>query len=66
MAQLVFTNEEITTLLQILQSDWSELRMEIAGTDSKDFRDGLKQTEAVIQGIINKLERSLQGEGIDH
>jgi hypothetical protein len=65
MAQLVFTNEEITTLLQTLQSDLSDLRMEIGGTDSKEFRDGLKATEAVIKGIIGKLERSLQGEGID-
>ncbi|MCC6455702.1 MAG: hypothetical protein IT328_12200 [Caldilineaceae bacterium] len=64
MAQLVFSNEEITTLLQTLQNDQSSLRMEIGGTDSKEFRDGLKATEAVIQGIIEKLERSQQGDGI--
>jgi hypothetical protein len=65
MAQVVFTNEEVRTLLQTLQSDQSELRMEIGGTDSKDFRDQLKETKAVIQGVIEKLERSLQEEGIE-
>jgi hypothetical protein len=60
MTQLVFSDEEITTLLQTLQRDQSELRMEIGGTDSKDFREGLKQTEAVIRGIIEKLERAQQ------
>ena len=65
MAQLVFTDEEVRTLLQTLQSDQSELRMEIGATDSKDFRDQLKETKAVIQGVIEKLERSLQEEGVD-
>jgi hypothetical protein len=62
MAQLDFTHEEIKVLLEILQSDQSDLRMEIANTDRKEFRDHLKETKEVIQAIIQKLERSLPAE----
>lgn len=62
MAQLNLTREEIATLVQVLQSDRSELGMEIAGTDRMEFRDRLKQTRVVIQNIIDKLQKSMQDE----
>jgi hypothetical protein len=62
MAQLDFTHEEIEVLLEILQSDQSDLRMEIANTDRKEFRDHLKETKGVIQSVIQKLESSLPAE----
>jgi hypothetical protein len=62
MAQLVLTSHEVMALLEILQSDQSDLRMEIANTDRMEFRDQLKETKMVTQSIIEKLQRSLQEE----
>ena len=60
MAQFNLTSEEIATLIQVLQSDRSELRMEIAGTDRMEFRDQLKHTKVLIQNVIDKLQQSIQ------
>lgn len=64
MAQFNFTREEIAALIEVLQSDQSELRMEIAGTDRMEFRDHLKHTKVLIQSIIDKLQKSIQEEGV--
>jgi hypothetical protein len=65
MAQLNLTNQEVTTLLQILQSDRSDLSMEISNTDRKEFRDQLKETKGVILSIIAKLEMALPAESME-
>jgi hypothetical protein len=59
MAQLELTREEMTALLKVLQSDYSDLRMEIANTDRKEFRDHLKETKEVLNSVIAKLEKAL-------
>ena len=49
------TNEEAATLREVL-SEWiSDLRMEVAGTDRMEFRESLKQREAVLKGIVARL-----------
>ena len=49
MSQVQVNNDEIEMLEDILQSYLSDLRMEIADTDLKDFRDGLKTKEVFIK-----------------
>ena len=55
MPQLTLTDEEAGTLRRVLEEYVSDLRMEIADTDSMDFRDQLKQEEAFLKGLIEQL-----------
>ena len=45
---LELTRREAEELLKVLESYLSELRMEIAGTDSWDYRQGLKKRKVVL------------------
>ena len=42
MSQIELSEAEVTTLQDVLDSYLSELRMEIADTDQREFREGLK------------------------
>jgi hypothetical protein len=42
-------------LKQILTSYLSDLRMEISGTDLKDYRDKLKNEELFLKDVIARL-----------
>jgi hypothetical protein len=53
--QLNLTAEEAAMLSEVLTSYLSDLRMEIADTDSQDFREGLKKTEVLLKRIIQDL-----------
>ncbi|MGD8940516.1 MAG: hypothetical protein PVJ72_14110 [Gammaproteobacteria bacterium] len=55
MAQIEIDNEEILMLEDILQSYLSDLRMEIADTDLKDFRDHLKVKEEFIKAFLKRM-----------
>lgn len=55
MIQLDFTREEGEILLEILETELSDLRMEIANTDSLDFREMLKQRKEVVKKVITAL-----------
>lgn len=57
MMQLDLTPEEVSILAEVLESAHSDLRMEIADTDSKDFRDMLKERKAVIAKVLAELGR---------
>ena len=41
--------------VEVLESYLSDLRMEIAGTDSVSFRENLKKTEAFLKGLLTRL-----------
>ncbi len=56
MIELDLTREECRVLLETLESDLSDLRMEIADTDSLDFRDMLKDRKAVLTKVIEALQ----------
>jgi hypothetical protein len=56
MLQLDLNDEERRILLEILESDHSDLRMEIADTDSMDFREMLKRRKAVLAKAIGALK----------
>ena len=42
-------------LAEVLENTHSDLRMEIADTDSKDYRDMLKRRKAVIAKVLLEL-----------
>jgi hypothetical protein len=56
MIELDLTREEREVLLETLENDLSDLRMEIADTDSLDFRDMLKGRKAVLAKVIEALQ----------
>jgi hypothetical protein len=47
--------EEKRILHSVLESTLSDLRMEIADTDSQDFREMLKARKAVLQKVLEAL-----------
>ena len=58
MPTLTLTTLEANLLEELLKSDLSDLRMEVAGTDLKDMRDKLKEKEAIIARLIERLASS--------
>jgi hypothetical protein len=58
MPTIQLTEAEANLLKEILDTNLSDLRMEIAGTDLKRFRDKLKEKEAVIKQLIERLASS--------
>lgn len=55
MIQLDLSEEERQSLLELLEDVLSDLRMEIADTDSMDFREKLKRRKEVIAKVIGAL-----------
>jgi hypothetical protein len=55
MFQLDLNPEEKEILISILETCLSDLRMEIADTDSQDYRDTLKQRKRVLSKALNAL-----------
>lgn len=58
-ARLLLDRWEAALLAQILRIYLSDLRMEIADTDSMDFRLGLKQEEGFIKELLARLGEPL-------
>jgi hypothetical protein len=63
MVQIELTCTEIDFLHEILQKSFSELSLEIAFTDRKDFRELLKKRKEFMEGFIQRLKRELVLEG---
>jgi hypothetical protein len=55
MVTIELAPEDARLLGEVLESYLSDLRMEIAGTDSVSFRDNLKKTEAFLKGLLARL-----------
>ncbi len=55
MIQLTLTDTDASTLIDILTSYLSDLRMEIADTEQIDFRQRLKEEEIIIKKILVML-----------
>ena len=58
MPTIQFTAAEANLLKEILETNLSDLTMEAAATDLKSFRDKLKEKEAVITQLIERLGSS--------
>jgi hypothetical protein len=56
MSTLKLNAGEDAMLREILASYLSDLRMEIAGTDSMDFREGLKKREIFLKRLLRDPE----------
>jgi hypothetical protein len=56
MTQLDLSPEEQTILVRVLNEYVSDLGMEIADTDNKDFRDELKKRKDTARTILGKLQ----------
>jgi hypothetical protein len=55
MARLELDERESEALRQVLEEYVSDLRMEIAGTDSHGFREGLKEKEELLKRILGRI-----------
>ncbi|MHC4321927.1 MAG: hypothetical protein ACYST3_06595 [Planctomycetota bacterium] len=58
MINLELTKEEKDILAMILESYLSDLRMEIADTDSMDFRESLKKRKDVLKKVLETLQHA--------
>ena len=56
MVNLDLTKEENDILATVLESYLSDLRMEIADTDSMDFRESLKKRKDVLNKVLETLK----------
>ena len=56
--QLNLTIEEAQILNEVLTGYLSDLRFEIANTDSGFFREGLKEREAFLKRIVEDLGKT--------
>lgn len=55
MPTLNLSSEQAETLAQVLEDYISDLRMEIADTDSQEFRDDLKKKELFLKDLLRQL-----------
>ena len=58
MINLDLTKEEKDILAMVLESYLSDLRMEIADTDSMDFRESLKKRKDVLKKVLETLQHA--------
>ncbi len=58
MRTVDLSDEDIEILVAVLRSYLSDLRMEIADTDSLEFREILKRRKAVLLRAIGALENN--------
>jgi hypothetical protein len=58
MPQLDLDHDEAAALGRALHSYLSDLRTEITATDSADMREQLRREEAVLGGILQRIEGS--------
>ena len=56
MVTITLDAADAITLADALKSYLSDLGMEIADTDNKDFRDGLKARKAALRRVLDLLE----------
>jgi hypothetical protein len=59
MFKIKLNQEEEKVLLETLQSYLSDLRYEIADTDSFDYRERLKLRKAVLEKIVKDLDEQV-------
>ena len=66
MAQITLTQEEAAALRMALSSYVSDLWMEIAHTDSWQFRQNLKREEALLRNLWNSSTPNWLQQGHPH
>ncbi|HSL98629.1 MAG TPA: hypothetical protein VK944_00690 [Candidatus Limnocylindria bacterium] len=53
--ELMLTESEVELLRGMLDADRKALLMEIARTDNRAMREGLKEREELLKGILDRL-----------
>jgi hypothetical protein len=56
MGTLELTSQEEKELLSFIERYYHDLRVEIANTDDREFRRSLKNKEAIIRNILERLK----------
>lgn len=56
VTNISLSDSEVRLLRELLQGDMCRLLLEIAHTDRRSMRDGLKAREEVLTSVIQKLE----------
>ena len=59
VVDLALTAQEGEELRLVLESDLADLSMEIADTDSYDFREALKEKRARLREVLRRLSATL-------
>jgi hypothetical protein len=55
MVRIELTSEQAEALRQVVESDISNLRMEIADTEDQAFREELKEREEFLKALLRQL-----------
>jgi hypothetical protein len=55
MVKIELTSEEAEVLIEVLTTCISNLRMEIADTDRKDFREEIKERKELLKKVVESL-----------
>ena len=55
MIQVTLTESDAAAVKKVLESYLGDLRMEIADTDSQEFRERLKQEEQAVTRAVEQL-----------
>ncbi len=58
MPTLTLSSDQAEILAQVLAEYVSDLRMEVANTDSMDFREDLKKKEAFLKDLLRQLGKA--------
>ena len=53
------TEAEVQLLAELLDSDFRDLKEEIHRTETYEYKEALKQREALLAGILTRLGRPL-------
>lgn len=56
MANFELSTEEKQTLIEVLEDNISDLRMEIADTDSSIFKEEIRSKKKILIDILEKLK----------
>ncbi len=59
--ELWLTTPESEALVESLEADLSRLLMEIANTDDRKMKEGLRKREAAIRSILDRIKVGLRG-----
>ena len=64
MCHLELNDEEHRILQEVLESDLSDLRMEISETDSRTFKEQLKNKAQVMMNILTALQQTQEPDAV--
>ena len=64
MCHLELNDEEHRILQEVLESDLSDLRMEISETDSRTFKEQLKNKAQVMTNILTALQQTQEPDAV--